>query len=80
MMKFIKTVAKVIGAIVGAYAVFNTLVWAKVGASRALKYTLDNWDDIKDLSMVEKVWVVDGAVFDESDAEWERFKALRSTK
>lgn len=80
MKKFIKTVAKVIGAIIGAYAAFNTLVWAKVGVSRAIKHTLDNWEDLQDLTMVEKAWAVNGAVFDESDAEWERFKALRSTK
>ena len=74
MFKLFKKIFKLAAGIIGLYAAFNTLVWAKVGISRAKRQTRLNWEAVKDLSAWEKCVIINTAVFDEMDEENEKFK------
>lgn len=64
MKKFFKIATKC----VGAYAVFNTLIWAWVGSGRFIKRYLDDSNP--------SVFVCMDIVFDEAEESWGQYIGL----
>lgn len=74
MFKLFKKLFKLAVGIVGAYAAFTTLLWAKIGISRAKRHTRLYWEELEDLSPWERCVAINEAVLDEMEEEEEKFK------
>lgn len=76
-MKIIKTFMKLIGVIVGGYAIINTLVLARMGASRILRQIRIQYPDGPNDGVVDFIRNVDFAAIEEMDEEFEEWKEYR---